>query len=64
MASFVQDNIICRVVVPKHILSDNCTPFVNSYVRELSEQYGIDLVKSNPYYLRRMVNLRPPMRLN
>ncbi|XP_026419590.1 uncharacterized protein LOC113315537 [Papaver somniferum] len=35
--------------VPKHIITDNCTPFVNKQVRELLEEYGIKQVFSTVY---------------
>lgn len=38
--------------IPKCIIPDNSKPFVNSHVRKLFEQYGVDHVKSTPYYLQ------------
>lgn len=49
-ANFIQDNIICQFGIPKRLLSDCGTPFVNVYVRELLDSYEIDHVKPNPYY--------------
>lgn len=51
VANFIRDNIICKFGIPKSILSDNSTPFVNYHERELFEQYEVDHVNSNPYYL-------------
>lgn len=34
-------------------LSDNGTPFLNSQVQQLCEEYQIDHVKSTPYYPQR-----------
>ena len=50
IASFIKENIIYRFGIPKLILLDNGTPFINSYVRQLLESYGVDHVKSTPYY--------------
>lgn len=49
VSNFIRD-IICRFGIPKRIRSDNGTPFINSNVRELCEKYGVDHVKSTPYY--------------
>ena len=50
VANFIKENIICRFGIPKRILSDNGTPFINSNVRELLALYDVDHVKSSPYY--------------
>ena len=50
VASFMKEHIICRFGIPKRILSDNGTPFVNSHVRQLLASYSIDHVRSTPYY--------------
>lgn len=50
VANFIRDDIFCRFGIPKLILSDNVTPFINSYIRDLCEQYRVDHVKSVPYY--------------
>lgn len=50
MSNFIRDNIFCRLGIPKRILSDSDTPFINSTVRELCEKYGVDHVKSTPYF--------------
>lgn len=50
VTNFIYDNIFCQFRIPKRILSDNGIPFINSHVRELCEQYGVDHVKSTSYY--------------
>ncbi|XP_026383263.1 uncharacterized protein K02A2.6-like [Papaver somniferum] len=50
VASFIKEYIICRFGVPKHIITDNGTPFSNKQVRELLEEYGIKQVFSTIYY--------------
>lgn len=52
MANFISENVVYRFGIPKRLLSDNGTPFVNSEVRQLCEEYGIDHVRSTPYYLQ------------
>jgi len=37
VANFLRENIICRFGVPKKIISDNGTPFLNKDVRHLTE---------------------------
>ncbi|XP_026399920.1 uncharacterized protein K02A2.6-like [Papaver somniferum] len=50
IAAFIEEYIICRFGVPKHIMTDNGTPFANKQVRELLEEYGIKQVFSIIYY--------------
>ncbi|XP_026399800.1 uncharacterized protein LOC113295688 [Papaver somniferum] len=50
IAAFIKEYIICRFCVPKHIITDNGTPFVNKQVRELPEEFGIKQVFSTVYY--------------
>ncbi|XP_026448869.1 uncharacterized protein LOC113349155 [Papaver somniferum] len=50
IAAFIKEHIICRFGVPKHIITDNGTPFANKQVRELLEEYGIKQVFSTIYY--------------
>lgn len=50
VANFNRDNIFRQFGVPKRILSDNDTPFINSYIREPCEEYRVGHVKSTPYY--------------
>lgn len=50
VANFIQDNVICWFGISKCIHSDNGTPFVNSYVRQLCEECGLDHTKASTYY--------------
>lgn len=50
VTNFIRENVIYRFGIPKRFLSDNGTPFVNSEVRQLCEEYVIDYIKSTPYY--------------
>ncbi|EOX94601.1 Polyprotein, putative [Theobroma cacao] len=52
VANFIKENIICRFGIPKRILSDNDTPFVNSSVRKILALYAVDHVKSTPFYIK------------
>ena len=44
------ENDITRFEIPKRLISDNGTPFVNKNVRSLSEKYCIKHKRSTPYY--------------
>lgn len=50
IAAFIKEYIICRFGMPKHIITDNSTPFANKQVRELLEGYRIKQVFSTIYY--------------
>ncbi|OMO94091.1 reverse transcriptase [Corchorus capsularis] len=50
VASFIKENVVCRFGIPRRIISDNGTPFVNKDVRKLLALYDIDHVKSTRYY--------------
>ncbi|XP_028124108.1 uncharacterized protein K02A2.6-like [Camellia sinensis] len=50
VSNFIKENIICRFGVPNTILSDNGTPFINKYVKNLLETYQVKHHKSTPYY--------------
>ncbi|XP_026383884.1 uncharacterized protein LOC113279408 [Papaver somniferum] len=50
IATFIKEYIICRFGVPKHIITDNGTPFANKQVQALLEEYGIKQVFSTHYY--------------
>ncbi|XP_026450790.1 uncharacterized protein LOC113350899 [Papaver somniferum] len=50
IAAFIKEYIICRFGVPKHIITDNDTPFGNKQVRELLKGYKIKQVFSTIYY--------------
>ncbi|XP_028115917.1 protein NYNRIN-like [Camellia sinensis] len=51
VANFIKENIICRFGIPKVMLSDNGTPFVNRHVGRLLDTYLIKHHKSTTYYL-------------
>ncbi|KAJ1427657.1 Ribonuclease H-like superfamily, partial [Sesbania bispinosa] len=50
VTSFIKENIVCRFGLPRRIVSDNGTHFVNSKVRRILEKYRIRHDKSSPYY--------------
>ncbi|XP_028088931.1 uncharacterized protein K02A2.6-like [Camellia sinensis] len=50
VANFIKENIICRFGIPKVMLFDNGTPFVNRHVGRLLDTYQIKHHKSSPYY--------------
>lgn len=50
VANFIRENSIFRFGIPKVILSDNGTPFINRHVRRTLAAYGIKHKKSTPYY--------------
>lgn len=50
VASFIRKNIICRFGIAKRVLFNYGTTFINSHVRQLSEQNRVDHVKTSSYY--------------
>ncbi|XP_028125575.1 uncharacterized protein K02A2.6-like [Camellia sinensis] len=50
VANFIRERIMCRFGIPKVMLSDNGTPFVNRHVGRLLNAYQIKQHKSSPYY--------------
>ncbi|KAF7815377.1 reverse transcriptase [Senna tora] len=50
VATFIKENILCRFGLPKRILSDNGTPFVNRIVANMLAQFDIIHDRSSPYY--------------
>ncbi|KAG5552094.1 hypothetical protein RHGRI_010249 [Rhododendron griersonianum] len=50
VAAFIKENIICRFGIPKVILSDNGTPFINHHVGSLLDEYTVDHRTSSTYY--------------
>ena len=52
VANFIKESIICRFGIPKVILTDNGTPFVNCYVTTLLLKYKVNHHRSTPYYPR------------
>ena len=50
VANFVRGHIITRFGIPKRLISDNGTPFINIDVKGLTEAYCIKHGRSTPYY--------------
>ena len=50
LANFLKGNIICHFRVPKKIISDNGSPFLNKDVRRVTKWYSISHMTSTPYY--------------
>lgn len=49
-ASFLFENIIARFGVPKILVSDRGTHFLNSIIEELTDRFQIDHRKTTPYH--------------
>ena len=47
-AAFINENIIPRFGVPKILMSDRETHFLNSLIREMSDKFQIDHPKTTP----------------
>ena len=50
VANFIQNHIITRFGIPRRLISDNGTPFINKYMKGLTEAYHIKHRRSTPYY--------------
>ncbi|XP_028085945.1 protein NYNRIN-like [Camellia sinensis] len=50
VTNFIRENIICRFGIPKVMLSDNRTPFVNCHVERLLDDSQIKHHKYTTYY--------------
>ena len=50
IANFVKGHIITRFGIPKRLISDNETPFINKDMKGLTEAYCIKYGRSTPYY--------------
>lgn len=50
MKGFKWKNVICRFGIPKEIVTDNGSQFINFEFREFCEMWGIKLSFSNPHY--------------
>ena len=48
--NFVRDHIITRFRIPRRLISDNGTPFINKDMKGLTEAYHVKHGKSIPYY--------------
>ena len=52
VANFVRDHIITRFEIPRRLISDNGTLFINKDMKGLTETYHIKHERSTPYYLQ------------
>ena len=50
VANFVREHIITRFGIPRKLISDNGTPFINKDMKGLTEAYCIKHGRSTPYY--------------
>ena len=50
VANFIQEHIITRFKIPKRLISDNGTSFINKDMKNLIEAYYIKHGRSTPYY--------------
>ena len=50
MANFIREHIITTFGIPKRLISDNGTPFINKDMKNLTEVYYIKHGRSTPYY--------------
>ena len=50
VANFVREHIITRFGIPRKLISDNSTPFINKDMKGLTEAYHIRHGRSTPYY--------------
>ena len=50
IANFVREHIITRFGIPKRLISDNGTSFINKGMKGLTEAYYIKHGWSTPYY--------------
>lgn len=63
ISSFIRDNIFCRFGIPKCILFDSGTPFVNSYGDNCARSKGSIMSSQAPTILKGMARSRLPRRL-
>ena len=50
MANFIRKHIITRFGIPRKLISDNGTPFINKDMKNLTEAYRIKHGRPTPYY--------------
>ena len=50
VANFIRDHIITTFGIPRRLISDNDTPFINKDMKGLTEAYYIKHGRSAPYY--------------
>lgn len=63
LTSFIRDNIFRKFSIPKHILSDNGTPFINSHVPQLCMSIGSTMLSQTLTIPKGMVRQRLPTKL-
>ena len=61
ISNFIREHIITQFRIPRRLISDNGTPFINKNVRNLLERYHIKHKRSTLYYPREMAKLRQPV---
>ena len=59
VANFIQEHIVTRFGIPRRLISDNGTPFINKDMKGLTEAYYIKHRRSTPYYHKETTRLRP-----
>ena len=52
VANFIREHIITRFGIPRRLISDNGTLFINKDMKGLTEAYYIKHGRSPPYYLQ------------
>ena len=50
VANFIWEHIITQFGIPKRLISDNGTMFINKDMKNLTEAYHIKHGRSTPYY--------------
>ena len=50
IANFIRNHIITRFGIPRRLISDNGTPFINKDMKNLTEAYHIKYGRSTLYY--------------
>ena len=50
VANFIREHIITCFGIPRRLISDNGTSFINKNMKDLTEAYHIKYGRSTPYY--------------
>ena len=50
VTNFIQEHIIKRLGIPRRLINDNGTPFINKDMKNLIETYYIKHGRSTPYH--------------
>ena len=61
VANFIRNHIITRFGIPRRLISDNGTPFINKDMKRLTEAYHIKHGRSTPYYPQGKGKLKLPI---